>query len=104
MLWTYTVNRLIFASLIQTKTTIFNHQLSIKMIKVAIVEDDKDIRTLTARLLNLYDDIECHHVFPSAEAFQTALPLDIDVVLVDIGLDVAPNFAHGRGVVSTNGA
>ena len=57
-----------------------------KMIKVAIVEDDKDIRTLTARLLNLYEEIECSHVFPSAEAFQNALPLDVDVVLMDIGL------------------
>ena len=86
MLWTSPINGQIFAPKIQTKTTMLNHQLSIKMIKVAIVEDDNDIRTLTARLLNLYDEIECQHVFPSAEAFQNALPLGVDVVLMDIGL------------------
>ena len=57
------------------------------MIKIAIVEDDADIRKLTASLLNLYPDIECIGSFESAEAYRNALPkLSVDVVLMDIGL------------------
>jgi two-component system, NarL family, response regulator LiaR len=57
------------------------------MIKVAIVEDDDDIREMTASLLNYYADIECIGRFGSAEDYQTALPhLSVDVVLMDIGL------------------
>ncbi len=56
------------------------------MIKVAIVEDDFDICTLTCSLLNLYEGISCIATFESAEAFQKALPLAVDVVLMDIGL------------------
>ncbi len=57
------------------------------MIRVAIVEDDADIRKLTASLLNLYDDIECVGTSESAEAFkQTVQSVRPDVVLMDIGL------------------
>jgi DNA-binding NarL/FixJ family response regulator len=57
------------------------------MIKVAIVEDDDDIRKMTASLLNYYPDIECIGSFCSAEHYQEALPtLSVDVVLMDIGL------------------
>ena len=63
-----------------------SNQTPNSMIKVAIVEDDIDIRTLTCSLLNLYDGINCIATFDSAEAFQKALPLAVDVVLMDIGL------------------
>ena len=57
------------------------------MIKVAIVEDDHEIRKLTASLLNFYEDIECVGTFDNAEAFSNALSnLKPDVVLMDIGL------------------
>ena len=56
------------------------------MIKVAIVEDDNEIRSLTASLLSLYEGIECLYTFESAEAFKKALPIAVDVVLMDIGL------------------
>ena len=57
------------------------------MIKVAIVEDDVDIRKLTASLLNFYTDLECIGTFDSAESFSKALPQQLpDVVLMDIGL------------------
>ena len=56
------------------------------MIKVAIVEDDNEICSLTASLLNLSEGIECLYTFESAEAFKIALPIAVDVVLMDIGL------------------
>ena len=57
------------------------------MAKVAIVEDDQDIRELTAGLLNFYNDIECVGVFGSAEDFMISIPNIIaNVVLMDIGL------------------
>ena len=57
------------------------------MIKIAIVEDDADIRKLTASLLNFYADMECIGIYSSAEEFSLALPLhQPDVVLMDIGL------------------
>lgn len=57
------------------------------MIKVAIVEDDNDIRKLTASLLNMNEDIECIGLYASAEDFLTILPTSqADVVLMDIGL------------------
>lgn len=58
-----------------------------QIIKVAIVEDDQDIRELTASLLNFYNDIECVGVFGSAEDFMISIPNIIaNVVLMDIGL------------------
>lgn len=57
------------------------------MIKIAIVEDDNEIRKLTASLLNFYHDIECIGTFTNAEDFSVALTaLQPDVVLMDIGL------------------
>jgi DNA-binding NarL/FixJ family response regulator len=57
------------------------------MIKIAIVEDNEDVRKLTASLLNQFSDIECVGSFDSAEAFSAAAPnLQADVVLMDIGL------------------
>ena len=57
------------------------------MIRVAIVEDDDDIRKMTASLLNYNADIECIGSFSSAEHYQAALPtLAVDVVLMDIGV------------------
>ena len=62
-------------------------QIVYTMIKVAIVEDNTEIRKLTASLLNFYEDVECVGTFESAEAFSKALPnLQPDVVLMDIGL------------------
>ena len=56
-------------------------------IRVAIVEDDAEIRKLSAGLLNFYPDIECVGAFGSAEEFLDNLPtLQPDVVLMDIGL------------------
>lgn len=58
-----------------------------QIIKVAIVEDDQDIRELTVGLLNFYNDIECVGVFGSAEDFLNNIPNIIaNVVLMDIGL------------------
>ncbi len=58
-------------------------------IRVAIVEDDEDIRKLTTSLLNFYPDIECIGAFGNAEDFAKNLPsLLPDVVLMDIGLPV----------------
>ena len=58
-----------------------------QIIKVAIVEDDQDIRELTAGLLNFYNDIECVGIFGSAEDFMISIPNIIaNVVLMDIGL------------------
>jgi two-component system, NarL family, response regulator LiaR len=57
------------------------------MIKIAIVEDDTEIRRLTLSLLSFYPDIACVADFASAETYLDALPtLDVDVVLMDIGL------------------
>lgn len=57
------------------------------MIRTAIVEDDPELRKLTASLLNFYDDIETVGAFASAEEFSAALPTLLpDVVLMDIGL------------------
>lgn len=56
-------------------------------IRIAIVEDDEEIRKLTAGILNFYDDLECVGSFGSAEQFLQSLPgLQPDVVLMDIGL------------------
>jgi len=56
-------------------------------IRIAIVEDNEEIRKLTVSLLNLYPDLECISAFSNAEDFVKALPgLLLDVVLMDIGL------------------
>lgn len=56
-------------------------------IRIAIVEDDEEIRKLTAGILNFYDDLECVGSFGTAEQFLYSLPgLQPDVVLMDIGL------------------
>lgn len=57
------------------------------IIKVALVEDDADIRKLTASLINIYPDLECIGTFANAEEFENSLPtLNPDIVLMDIGL------------------
>jgi DNA-binding NarL/FixJ family response regulator len=57
------------------------------LIRVAIVEDDQEIRKLTASLLNFYTDIECVGVFGNAEEFIANFThLSLEVVLMDIGL------------------
>jgi len=56
-------------------------------IRIAIVEDDEEIRKLTAGILNFYDDLECVGSFGTAELFMQSMPwLQPDVVLMDIGL------------------
>lgn len=56
-------------------------------IRVALVEDDEELRRLTASILNFYSDIECVGAYESAEAFIAAMPgLHPEVVLMDIGL------------------
>ena len=56
-------------------------------IRVVIVEDEKEIRELTARLLAMYEDIDCVATFESAEIFSSSLPKILpDVVLMDITL------------------
>lgn len=56
-------------------------------IRVVIVEDDAELRSLTASILSFYPDIECVGAYESAEAFGTAfLSLRPDVVLMDISL------------------
>lgn len=56
-------------------------------IRVAIVEDDAELRKLTASILNFYPDIECVGTYESAEAFgETFLAFRPDVVLMDISL------------------
>ncbi|MEL6864003.1 MAG: response regulator transcription factor [Bacteroidota bacterium] len=58
------------------------------MIRLGIIEDDKDIRTGFERYLSLQPDISCEIVSDSVEAFFEELPAKapLDVVLTDIGL------------------
>ena len=61
-------------------------QLSI-MIKVAIVEDNDDIRKGLVIFINSNDGTECKHTFADAEsAFKVLSDNPVDVVLVDIDL------------------
>ncbi len=56
-------------------------------IRLAIVEDDVEIRKMTSSLMNFYTDIECIGAFGDAETFLKNMPiLQPDVVLMDIGL------------------
>lgn len=56
-------------------------------IRVALVEDDAELRKLTASILNFFDDMECVGAYESAEAFSNAIgAVRPDVVLMDIGL------------------
>lgn len=56
-------------------------------IRVVLVEDDAELRKLTASILNFYPDIECVGAYESAEAFGEAVAsLHPDVVLMDIHL------------------
>lgn len=55
--------------------------------RVAIVEDNTDIRKGLMMMLNSRDDIECTQTFSSAEEAIKILPLNcVDVVLMDIDL------------------
>ncbi|HBI02096.1 MAG TPA: response regulator transcription factor [Flavobacterium sp.] len=56
-------------------------------IKVAIVEDEKQIREGLAMLINGSEGFSCVHTYESAEEAIESIPdLDIDVVLMDIHL------------------
>jgi DNA-binding NarL/FixJ family response regulator len=56
-------------------------------IRVAIVEDEMEVRKLTASILNFYSDIECIGSFSCAEELITNIgTLLPEVVLMDIGL------------------
>ncbi|MDX2248686.1 MAG: response regulator transcription factor [Bacteroidia bacterium] len=58
-----------------------------QVINLAIVEDDAEVRRLTATLVELYPFIQCVGIFESAEAFQEKVStLRPDVVLMDITL------------------
>ena len=60
---------------------------NIKMINVAIVEDDNEIRNMMREFLNTTDDIHCFADFANAEDFEKKFgSLNIDVVLMDITL------------------
>ena len=56
-------------------------------IRVALVEDNDDLRKLTSSVLNFYQDLECVGAYESAEAFRASVgALQPDMVLMDIGL------------------
>lgn len=58
-----------------------------KYIRVALVEDDPDIREAVMEILPESGDIVCHHAFEDAESFLKSLDrLMVDVVLMDITL------------------
>lgn len=70
---------------------LFNWYESMKnlTIKVVIVEDDVDIRKMTASLLNFYPDIECIGSFSNTQDFVKSLEHSYpNVVLMDIGLPI----------------
>ncbi len=57
------------------------------MIRVAIIEDDINIRSLLLESLNRSLKVFCSHAFKDAETALSEIPhLNLDVVLVDIGL------------------
>ncbi len=56
-------------------------------IKVCLVEDDDEIRSLTKEVLELKKDIVCDPCYQSAEEFiKNIAELKADIVLMDIGL------------------
>lgn len=58
-----------------------------KYIRVAIVEDDPDIREAMVEIIPESGDIVCHHDFENAESFLKVIDqLMVDVVLMDITL------------------
>jgi DNA-binding NarL/FixJ family response regulator len=63
------------------------HNFNEMPIRLSIVEDDLEIRKMTASLVNFYEDIECVGTYGDAESFIEDLPrLTPDVVFMDIGL------------------
>jgi len=57
------------------------------MINIAIIEDDKDLRDLLVNWINKSNTVHCEYVFEDAEsAIKEIVNLDLDVILVDIGL------------------
>ncbi len=69
------------------------------ILRVVLVEDEDDLRKLTASQLNMQADLECIAAFRTAEEFEAALPsLQPDVVLMDIGL---PGKSGIQSVVSS---
>ena len=56
-------------------------------IKVAIVEDNKDISEMMQMIISTADDMDCIHVFSSGEdALKVLADEAMDVVLMDIHL------------------
>ncbi|MBK8954188.1 MAG: response regulator transcription factor [Saprospiraceae bacterium] len=56
-------------------------------IRIALVEDDPDIRSSMVELISLADDLICNKQFERAEDFSKAFPdMMVDVVLMDITL------------------
>lgn len=54
-------------------------------IRIAIVEDDKDLRQVLKQILSTQEDMVVERVFPSARPFTDEIKtLNIDVVLMDI--------------------
>ena len=57
------------------------------MIRVAIVEDHKDIRESLTNIINAAQDMHCVGAYGNAEDFMEAFPtLELDVALMDINL------------------
>jgi DNA-binding NarL/FixJ family response regulator len=57
------------------------------MINVAIIEDDNSIRDLLVDLIHTDERLHCEHTFEDAKTAMAGIPkLDVDVVVVDIGL------------------
>lgn len=58
-------------------------------IKVAIIEDNKEVRESVVKYLQFHDDIGIDYSFDSAEAYLEYIgsnPLELDILLLDIGL------------------
>jgi DNA-binding NarL/FixJ family response regulator len=56
-------------------------------IKIAIVEDDKDLRALLRKIASEQDDMEVIKVYPSAKPFTDEFKtLNVDVVIMDINM------------------